>query len=59
MKIISPFSLFLLLYMSFIALFGTIYRSYCTILINFYFLFTVILTIIFQFQKNKLYLNTL
>ena len=36
-KIISLFSLFLLLFIGLIALFGTIYRLYCTIWINFYF----------------------
>ena len=36
-KIILLFSLILLLFMSLIALFDTIHKSYCTILTNFYF----------------------
>ena len=36
MKIISLFSLFLLLFMGLIALFSTIHRLHCTISINFY-----------------------
>ena len=36
MKIISLFSLFLLLFMSLIALFGTIHEPHYTILANFY-----------------------
>ena len=35
-QLILLFNLFLLLFMDFIVLFGTIHRSYCTILTNFY-----------------------
>ena len=54
------FSLFLLLFIGPIALFSIINESYCTISINFYsfIFFTVLSTIIFQFQQNKRYLNT-
>ena len=56
-KIILLFSLFLLLFINLTILFNTIYRSYSIILTNFYFFFTIFLIIIFQFKKNKLYLN--
>ena len=36
MKIILLFSVFLLLFMSFIVFFNIIHKFYCTILVNFY-----------------------
>ena len=57
-KIISLFSLFLLLFMGPTAFFGTIHGLHCTISTNFLPLSTVLSAIIFQFQQNKRYLNT-
>ena len=41
-QFILLFSLFLLLFMSFTILFNTIYKFYCTILINFYFYYEIL-----------------
>ena len=50
-QFILPFSLFLLLFMSLTALFGTIYSSYYTILFNFYLYLQFFQQKVFSFGK--------
>ena len=47
------FSLFLVLFISFTVLFGTIYRSHCTISINFYFYLQYFQQKMFSFSKIR------
>ena len=58
MKIILLFNLFFY-YLWVYYTFDIIYESYYTILINFYIYLQIFLVIIFQFQQNKQYLNTI
>ena len=51
--LILLFNLFLLLFMSPIALFGIIHESYCTISTNFYLYLQYFQKKCFQFQRNK------
>ena len=50
-QLILLFSLFLLLFMSLIAFFGTIHGPYCTILINFYLYLQYFQLKVFSFNK--------
>ena len=58
-QLILLFSLFLLLFMDSVAIFGTIYESHHTISVNFYFYLQYFQQKIFQFQQNKLIPNKL